>query len=176
MSGLKNNQNAMRHGLRASTLPKGCSYIDAQVRIFRTVVRGLLEDKHGELALYHEAVLQSAVRHEQRALLAARWLRNECESLDVDKRLSLLNTITNASDNRDKCLQRLGLDKTADIDPWDSLHNATIPQTAPESTESPQNAPQPEAATETPDTASTSPAATEKPTSDFTVAPIQTGE
>ncbi len=118
------NANAIRHGLRASSLPDGCAYIEGQVKTFRRYVRDLLVDRHGECSVYQEAVLQSAIRHEQRALLASRWLRIEPD-LDLNQRLALTDAVAKASDNRDKCLQKLGLDTATTNDPWQQLTPTT---------------------------------------------------
>lgn len=106
----KGNRNATRHGLRATNLPKGCIYLQGQLVSFRRIIRNDLVTKYGRTSNYQEAVLQSAVRHETRAVLAARWLRKEAHNLEVDKRLALLREVGNATDSRDKCLRELGLD------------------------------------------------------------------
>lgn len=104
------NKNATKHGLRASGLPKGCSYIEGQVSAFRRYVREQL----GEMTLWQEATLQSACRHETRALLAARWLRLEGEALTVHERVALSKTISDATTSRDKALRGIGLDVPPD--------------------------------------------------------------
>lgn len=125
------NQNAIRHGLRASSLPAGCAYIEGQVKTFRRYVRDLLEQQHGNVTVYQEAVLQSAIRHEQRALLASRWLRIEKE-LDLNQKLALTAAVANASDARDKCLQKLGLDTATANDPWQQLQKPSATPPTPE--------------------------------------------
>jgi hypothetical protein len=101
------NKNATKHGLRASGLPKGCAYIQGQIVSFRRYVRNELAD----LSLWQEATLQSACRHETRALLAARWLRLEAGELPIKDRVALLKTISDATDKRDACLKAIGLGK-----------------------------------------------------------------
>jgi hypothetical protein len=91
---------------------------------------------------YDDALLQSACRHEARAMLAAKWLRDEGKNLAINERLSLTATISNATDSRDKCLKLLGLDRLADAgDAWGSIpvfeSAATNPSPTGEST--PQN-------------------------------------
>ncbi len=108
----RGNGNAVRHGLRGSKSPAGCSYIDKQTRSLRAAILGELAER-GDLSLYREALAQSCLRHETRALLAARWLR-EKKDLDLEKRLALVATISRATDDRDRCLARMGLDQTRD--------------------------------------------------------------
>ena len=152
------NQNAMSSGLRASSLPRSARFIEDQTRVFRRAMRDAVQERTGAPAtLFEEALLLSAVRHETRAQLAGRWLRIEGEKLDVEKRLALLKTISDASDQRDRCLQRLGLDRKAGSDPWASI-NAYTPQ------DTPERAPDPETTSETMDTASARQATPEKRT------------
>lgn len=104
--------NAVRHGLRAAKCPPGCSYIDAAARELRKAITGELLER-GELTLYREALIQSCLRHEVRAQLAGRWLRVAYDTLDAEKRLALLAAISKATDDRDRCLARMGLDRSA---------------------------------------------------------------
>ena len=119
------NKNRTRHGLRASSLPAGCSYIEAQLASFRRYVHELVAARDGGVSIYQEATLQSACRHEQRALLAARWLRVDFDKLNVDQRVSLTRDISNATDARDKCLKALGLDGKPD-DALAALYSVTL--------------------------------------------------
>lgn len=109
--GQPGNANRTLHGLRASGLPASATYLEGQLRAFRSYVRGELAARGVDAGILHEALLQSAVRHETRALLAAKWLRDQDGELSLDQRLQLLTTISAATDSRDKCLFRLGLDK-----------------------------------------------------------------
>jgi len=75
------------------------------------------------LSVFHAALIQSACRHEGRAQLLTRYLREA--GLSLADRLAVLSGIGNATDSRDKCLQRLDLDRRADIDPWKILDMPT---------------------------------------------------
>jgi len=120
------NRNAIRHGLRSASLPASARFIEDQARVFRRCVRAAVTERTGsEPTLYEEALVLSVARHEQRAQLAGRWLRLEGDSLSIEQRLALLKTISDASDQRDKCLQKLGLDrKPGDADIWATLRYA----------------------------------------------------
>ena len=139
----RGNKNRTLHGLRASGLPNGCTYIRSSLSSLRTLVRNELEQRQGggRLELYQEACLQSAVRHETRALLVARWLRLAGDELDIDKRISLLRDLSNATDARDRCLKELGLDKSPAADDWPAVITAVATPTAPidESMDTPQD-------------------------------------
>lgn len=110
-----------RHGLRGAALPKGCGHIRKSVDTFRRATEAAILDQHGEISLYHASLVNSAYRHERTAALCERWVRVEQENLDPSQRLAYLKLISDATDRRDKCLERLGLDKPDD-DPW-SLPN-----------------------------------------------------
>jgi hypothetical protein len=132
----RGNANHMRHGLSAAKLPKGCEHISNRVGVFRRQLENEVIASHGEIGVYHAALIQSSVRHETRAKLLSRWLReseNEirttiskgsangngttpettvtCTSLGILEKAQLLRDISNASDSRDKCLEKLRLDK-----------------------------------------------------------------
>jgi hypothetical protein len=115
----------IRHGLRASGLPSGCSYLEGQLREFRRYLHAELAER-GIEGTYPEALTQSAVRHETRALLASRWLRREGEALPLQERLSILATISAATDARDRCLEKLGIDRPPGPAQWPTITiNAT---------------------------------------------------
>jgi hypothetical protein len=118
------NKNRMTHGQRGwlvtGSLPKGASWIRRVVGEFRRQIESAVLALHGEVTPYASAVAQSATRHEARALLAGRWLKQQGESLSLSERLQLLATIGTATDSRDKCLERLGLNRSpATKSPWE---------------------------------------------------------
>jgi len=122
------NRNRMQSGLSAvrgwltiGSLPKGASYIRRTLGRMRTELESAVLAMHGEITPYHAALIQSATRHEARSMLAGRWLRLEGAKASLADRLSLLATVTNASDARDKCLEKLGLDKRPGANPWAAL-------------------------------------------------------
>lgn len=125
------NRNATTHGSRGwlalGSLPKGASYVRRLLGEMRRRLETAVLDNSGELGAYELAVVQTACRHEGRALLAGRWLRLEGDSLDVSVRLALLNTIGSASDSRDKCLRLLGLDLKRAANPWASIDSEPLP-------------------------------------------------
>jgi hypothetical protein len=56
-------------------------------------------------------LIQSACRHEARALLLQRKLRNEVESLTTDQYLAVLRDLSAATEARDRALKGLKLDE-----------------------------------------------------------------
>src|ERR1700733_10752198 len=130
----RNNQNAIRHGLMAAKLPTGCSYIRKSIRQFRAALEDEVIRRFEEVTTYRAALIQSASRHEQRALLLQRYLREAADAetashtlhneaidgkhtstvsrptgLSIMDRCQILAQISAATDARDKCLERLGL-------------------------------------------------------------------
>jgi hypothetical protein len=108
------NTNAIRHGLRASRLPKGCAWIDSQVEALR---RDLLEavQQRGPVTLFQSAVIQSLCRHEQRVLLSYRWLRQGGDEMSVRDKSALLDAVSRATVLRDACLRELGIHEEPDV-------------------------------------------------------------
>lgn len=108
----KGNKVNMKHGrysyLAMGRAPQGCEYIGRLVGQFRKALEAAVTEKHGEVALYHAALIQSACRHEGRAQLLTRWLRL-CDELSYADRLATLKEVGAASDARDKALKAIGL-------------------------------------------------------------------
>lgn len=118
------HRHSTLHGLRASGLPGGCRYLEQQLTAFR----GLLRDELGPTpSVYQQALAQSATRHETRALLASRWLRLHEKDLSHNDRLAFLKHVGDATDARDKCLQRMGLDKDNEGNVFDALYSRGDP-------------------------------------------------
>ena len=99
--------------MRGMKLPKGCKAIESELQALGRAIGHELSQQHGvaQVPLYAMAVQQTATRHELRARLAGRWLRLAPDDLPIETRLALLKAISDASDQRDKCLARLGLEK-----------------------------------------------------------------
>lgn len=144
-SGPPGNDHATRHGvfgfLSIGKLPRGASYVRRLLGQLRESLEEAVREKHGELSVYHSALIQSALRHEGRCLLLQRYLRQGDEitetqrtasvndeqagkgkvhsrvkvtakhGLTLENRINLLREIGAASTSRDQCLQRLGLDQ-----------------------------------------------------------------
>jgi hypothetical protein len=140
------NRNSMLHGTRGALslgrYPKGCSYIRRIIGMFRMQLETSVQDSHDSIGVYHAALIQSACRHETRALLLNRWLREQPDASLADK-LALMRDITNASDSRDKCLEKLGLSKSAkDENPWTRFRREALAEASePTSTTSDENEP-----------------------------------
>ncbi len=75
----RGNANAMRHGVSSylclGRLPKGGAYIRRQLSLLKHQLEKDVQDLYGELTTYHAALIQSACRHEGRAQLLTRWMR-----------------------------------------------------------------------------------------------------
>ena len=88
----------------------------------RHSLENILIERESEVTIYDAAVIQSACRHEGRAQLLQRWLReldNGDKSPSVQDRLSILREIGSATDARDKCLKSLRLhEKPEEDDSW----------------------------------------------------------
>jgi hypothetical protein len=106
----RHNKNSIRHGLTATALPPGCTGVRKSVTTFRQSLEKIISDRNdGEITIFFAAVINSACRWEQHALLAVRWLRINFADLNHDQRLAYSREIARASSERDKCLKELGL-------------------------------------------------------------------
>lgn len=168
-SGPPGNQNAIgnpggtgrppAHGLtgwlKNARLPKGADYIRRRLAGFQTALEQGVLVRTGEIGLYASATIQSCCRHEGRVQLLQRYLRQTPE-MELSDRLAVLRDISAATEKRDGCLEKLGLDSAAE-DSWQWPTAASV---------MPPDAPEPIPAPEAIYDASTPPAVTEKPTID----------
>jgi hypothetical protein len=116
------NQLQVTHGLRmwnaTGKMPKGCSYLQGFLNQFRKELEKAVEAEHGKIGIYHAALIQTATRHEGRALLCQRLLRKKADTMTPEQTLVYAREIGNASDSRDKALKAAGLDKFSKPDVW----------------------------------------------------------
>jgi hypothetical protein len=109
----KGNQNSTRHGMKGSKLPPGCGFIENRVNALRRQVEDAVLAVKGVISLLDAATINSILKHERHGLLAAHWLRKEASSLSAGDRLRFSAEVCKASDNRDKNIRALGLDRDA---------------------------------------------------------------
>lgn len=107
------NRNGIRHGLRGSQLPKGCSGIARAMSIFRGIVEKAVLATKGEITLMDAATINSAYRWERHAALCERWLREK--DLSHADKLAFSREIARASSERDRCLRLLNLEGNQSI-------------------------------------------------------------
>jgi hypothetical protein len=112
----KGSSNAIRHGLRGNSLPKGCRYIENAVNKLRRNVEDALMEVKGEINFVDAAAVNSILKWERHGLLAAHWLRKEGNNLSAGDRLKFSEATAKASDNRDKAIRSLGLNMK--LSPW----------------------------------------------------------
>jgi hypothetical protein len=106
----KDNAFAMRHGMRAGKLPKGCEYIEVRCNLLRRDVENAVLELKGEINLLDAAAINSILKWERHGLLAAHWLRMEIDSLSASDRLRFSEAMAKASERRDQNIRMLGLD------------------------------------------------------------------
>jgi hypothetical protein len=144
MPGKLGNRNAAKHGvygyLAIGSLPKGASYIRRQLGRFEGALRDAVTYKHGEVGVYHAALIQTACRHEGRAQLLTRWLREIDGTATITDRVAILREIGSASDARDRCLRLLELD-AGGRDVLDALYTTPAQNTHDNPPTPPRNAP-----------------------------------
>lgn len=130
------NRNALKNGLHRTLaiggLPSGMTYVRRLVNEFRRAVEAATLATCGEVDLFHSAVVQTCCRHEQRSLLAQRWLRT-AQGLTIDQQLALSREIGQASEARDRCLRLLGLDRCDAADLFAGIDTTSANSPAPAS-------------------------------------------
>ena len=117
------NRNAtMRHGLKAGRLPKDCRYIELRLNAFRRQLEDAVVAARGEVTMTDAAAIQTCLRWERHAALAQRWLTKAGDTLKPVDRLKFSEAIAKASDNRDRALRALGIDRDAADGVLDALY------------------------------------------------------
>lgn len=119
--------NAQRHGMSGGKLPKGCQYIENRVNALRRQVEAALLSAKGSIGIVDAAAVNSILKWERHGLLAAHWLRKEAEKLSAGDRLRFSEAIAKASDNRDRNIRALGLDRDSADKVLDALYARRIP-------------------------------------------------
>lgn len=121
------NRNNLRHGMRGGKLPKGCQYIENTVNALRRQVESALIDAKGEIGIVDAAAVNSVLKWERHGLLAAHWLRKEADTLSASDRLRFSEAIAKASDNRDRNIRALGLDRDGADSVLEALYARRLP-------------------------------------------------
>lgn len=109
----KGNQNSTRHGMKGGKLPPGCGFIEARCNDLRRQVEAAVLGVKGVISITDAAAINSILKWERHGLLAAHWLRKEADKLSAGDRLRFSEAVAKASDNRDKNIRSLGLDRDA---------------------------------------------------------------
>jgi hypothetical protein len=110
-----------KHGLRSTGWPKGTERERRAVGAYGRALREAVLAAGGQLDIVTAGLINTAMRWERHASLAARWLRLEHASLTPDQRLSYSRETARASSERDRAVAALGLKPTTGKDPWSAL-------------------------------------------------------
>jgi hypothetical protein len=116
------NQNALRHGLKAGQLPKDAKYIEYRLNAFRRTLEQAVLSARGEVNIPDAAYIQTCLRWERHACLAQRWLVKAGDTLKPEQRLTFSREIARASAERDKAIAALKLDRDARDNAIDALY------------------------------------------------------
>jgi hypothetical protein len=105
------NQNAYKHGLRSAKLGPGMEYIGRKASMFRKVAEAETLSLRGKLGVWEQSLIQSATQWLITAFKIERLLRLYDDKLTIEQRVNYTERVSRALVERDRCLQRLGLDK-----------------------------------------------------------------
>jgi hypothetical protein len=122
----RGNANAQRHGMSGGKLPPDCVYIEHRVNALRRRLEEAVTALKGEVNFVDAAAINSVLKWERHGMLAQHWLRHEAENLSVAERLRFSEAIAKASDNRDKNIRALGLDREQPM-PWNIVDVTPTP-------------------------------------------------
>ncbi len=117
----RGNVNAMRHGLRSGSDPKGCSYIGKQAGEFRQSLEAKVLARAGEIDVYESSLIHTAVSWLKHGLKCRRWLKVNFNDLSADQRVTYSREAPRAFESMTRCLKLLGLDTKPNADPWAAL-------------------------------------------------------
>jgi hypothetical protein len=133
----KNNENARRHGQRCrfglmiGGGPKATRYITAKLCVFREALEQAVIVAHGEVGLLHAAAISTALRWERASALSTKWFRENGDAMTVLDRVALQKSIAEASERRDRALEKLKIDaKPSDL--WAAVYSQPLPSTPPQ--------------------------------------------
>lgn len=112
----------IRHGLTTGNLPAGCKYIEIRVASFRNNLEQAVLESKGEISITDASCINTALKWERHGLLANRWLRISAEKMNPSDVIRFSKEVAEASDKRDKAIQRLGLDKNKALQVIEALY------------------------------------------------------
>lgn len=115
------NQNAMRHGLRSSRLPKGCERIQRDLNELRRALEDAVFDTHGCVDARAALLISSAVAWERHRRLADRWLRVNYSELSHSDKINYSRESARAATERNKVLESLKLGEQPQGNEFSSL-------------------------------------------------------
>ena len=111
------NRASLTSGVKAilttGRLAKPYTHVANLVKVFERQLRGIVSGrcKGSPIPLADECRINSAVRHEMRALICRKMLADKGKALTIEQTQALLADITAASQARDKEVKNLRLDE-----------------------------------------------------------------
>lgn len=125
---------------RKHRLPADCKHLAEEMQAIQEQLEAAVIEKHGQVGIYHAAVIESVLTHHKRLRLLQRWLvrpkhvrpkpwetdeGNRTEDIDLSERVKLLDGESKATDARNKAILSLGLGGTTTDDlPWAKIFEA----------------------------------------------------
>lgn len=128
-------------------LPRDCGWLARELQALSDQLTQAVAAKHGEVSIYHSALIESALKHHKRLRLLERWLirplhqprrsgddltskiLNRTSAIPLAERIQLVKEEALATDARAKAIQQLGLDGgSGDATDWGKVFAAGIAQ------------------------------------------------
>jgi hypothetical protein len=132
------NQNAAKSGvaswLKLGRLPPKSGHLRRVLNGLRDQIRAAVSADSGEITLFQELRIQTAIRHEARLRLLLQWSADPAtaDKLSIADRLAIMRDTGAAAESRDKAIRDLGIDRPRTAsDAWAAIDAANrAPQPA----------------------------------------------
>ena len=124
----KGSTNAARHYMRGGKLPKALAYVENRCNALRRNLESAVLAVKGEIGITDTATINTVMKHERHGALALHYLRIAADTLTPSEILRFSAEAAKASDNRDKCIRLLNLDRDTTHDAITALY--AMPQLA----------------------------------------------
>lgn len=121
-------------------LPADCKHLADEMASIQDQLESAVNEKHGQVSIYHAALIESVLTHHKRLRLLQRWLVrplhvkpkpwetdefNRTQDIPLKERVQLLDGESKAADARNKAILALGLGASTTEDlPWEKIFAA----------------------------------------------------
>ena len=122
----KENLNGAKHYLSAGGWPADATHDRRLVAKFGRVLRDEVLAAGGKLDIMTGATIQTVLRWERHARLAARWLRREGEKMEPAERLHFSKEVAMASERRDKAMRLLRIGEKPGGFDWPTVDASSV--------------------------------------------------
>jgi hypothetical protein len=121
------NRNNLRHGLRTTTLPKGCESVENDQFRARTMLENAVMRVKGKVDEQDAGYILLAVDGIRRSKLSGKWLRDSHDKLSPADRERYSEGVSKGLERFIKFVEKLKLDRDTSDRIVDALYSRTLP-------------------------------------------------